>query len=102
MDATQFTAAVRGMQGLSPEMVTHLLGLAGKLTDTQRDNAAKELSGINDKLVTNMQEGVAMYQEGIRQLDGILSKDVPAFRKKAEKVQRSEESASNESLFGQS
>ncbi|MDD5623859.1 MAG: hypothetical protein PHI23_04075 [Candidatus Peribacteraceae bacterium] len=102
MDAAQFTAAVQGMQGLLPEMITHLVGLADKLTDKQRDDAAKELSAINDKLVSNMQEGVAIYQKGIEELDTILSKDIPELRKKAEKVQRSEESSSAEGLFGKS
>ncbi|MDD5623633.1 MAG: hypothetical protein PHI23_02910 [Candidatus Peribacteraceae bacterium] len=102
MDTATFTDAVQGMQGLLPGMITHLVGLAGKLTDKQRDDAVKELSAINDKLVANMQEEVAIYQKGIEEFDMILSKDIPELRKKAEKVQRSEESASAEGLFGQS
>lgn len=91
MDTETYIAAVRGMVGLRPDMIEHLVALAPKLNDAQRAKAIADLTPLHAKIVASSDELLTEISAG----EKALAKQEKSVRAAVEEGER----ASAESVF---
>ena len=89
MDTQTFIDAVKAFEGLTPEMVEHLTGLAESLTDDQRASAIKELTDANSMIEDGKAEMQKVQDAGDAKMEQIKKEDLPKLRKDAEDAEHS-------------
>ncbi len=91
MDTQTYIAAVRGMVGLRPDMIEHLVALAPKLSDAQRKKAIADLTPLHAKIIASSEELLTEMSAGEKE----IAKEEKSLRAAVEKDER----ASAESVF---
>lgn len=97
METQTFITAVSELEGLTPEMVEHLNGLAETLTDEQRASAIEELRDANEMIQKGKEEIEKVNEKGEAKLEQVKSEDMPKLRHDAEEAAHASELSDAES-----
>ena len=88
MTVQEYTNAVQAMVALPPEMLEHLLGLAGKLNPEALQQLIDALSPEYAKVDALNKKIVDDAEAGIREIDQFMKHDIPVLRNFLEQEER--------------